>query len=497
MKTIIKITPAAFAAALVLISCSLKEELTSQASPDSFFRNEQQCKAALNSSYFQIKSIYNYPFFYAVECCTDLMFCPSTNKEARMQISPSDPGVATVVWNQSYYAIKNANCSIARISKSPLDEDVKKSLLAEGKIMRAFYYYLLTSFFGDVPFWEDEIVTSDDLSRITSLPRMSAVETRDKLISELNECVQWLPQERFCQNKENRAGAPMGYMLIAKMAMWNKEWNTAVAALEKLADIYGDLSQYPLSDVPFSVKNAPESIFEIQHKYVNGGIDFTMSLACICEPMREIGTDIYDGVSIPELGDRSTTYTAARPTAYYLSNYITRESADMRREMTLAWSYNGQPFNSVGTRPWLGPKFWCWGMESDSDGNNYKLFRYADAVLMLAECYAEAGRKDEAVAELNKVKTRAGIKPYPRFKTREAFLEELMLERGRELIGEFHRKFDLVRWGNWYFQTSSYNDYSFLKNIHPWQEYFPIPDTEIALSGYNLDNNAYIGGQNR
>ncbi len=481
-------------AVLTLASCSLKEELTSQASPDTLFRNEQQCKAALNSSYFQIKTIYNYPYFYAVECCNDLLFCATTNKEARMQISPADPGVGATVWNSSYYAIKNANCSIARIDKAPLEEEVKKQLLAEGKILRAMYYYILTSFFGDVPFWENEIVTSEDLARVTSLPRMSATETRAALIEELRECVEWLPKRRFSEDPENRAGAPLGYMLIAKMAMWNQDWESAIEALRQIQGIYGDFSQYPLSDVPFSVRNAPESIFEIQHRYVNGGIDFTMALACVCMPKRETGTDIYDGVSIPELGDRSTTYSAARPTSYYLSNYMTRESADLRKGMTLAWDWKGQEFSTVSTRPWLGPKFWCWGMESDSDGNNYKMFRYADAILMLAECYAQSGMKEEAVAELNKIKERAGIKPYPRFKTLEAFMEELMLERGRELLGEFHRKFDLVRWGNWYFQTVSYNDYSYLKDVHPYHEYYPIPDTEIALSGYALDNNAYLGG---
>jgi len=330
MKTYFKIL---FVSFLALASCSLKEELTSNASPDSLFKNEQQCKAALNSSYFQIKTIYNYPFFYAVECCNDLMFCATSNKEARMQISPADPGVGATVWNSSYYAIKNANCSINRIAGAPLEDDVKKSLLAEGKIVRAMYYYVLTSFFGDVPFWENEIVTSEDLEAVTSLPRMSADNTRSTLIDELKECVEWLPKTRFCEDPENRAGAALGYMLIAKMAMWNKDWDTAIDALEQIRDIYGDFSQYPLSDVPFSVRNAPESIFEIQHRYVNGGIDFTMALACVCMPKREIGTDMYDGVSIPELGDRSTTYSAARPTSYFMANCISRESADLRKDL--------------------------------------------------------------------------------------------------------------------------------------------------------------------
>lgn len=44
------------------------------------------------------------------------------------------------------------NAAINGIENSPLEENEKLPLLGEGKIMRAFYYYLLTSFFGDVPF---------------------------------------------------------------------------------------------------------------------------------------------------------------------------------------------------------------------------------------------------------------------------------------------------------------------------------------------------------
>ena len=61
-----------------------------------------------------------------------------------------------------------------------------------------------------------------------------------------------------------------------------------------------------------------------------------------------------------------------------------------------------------------------------------------------------------------------------------------------ELLGEFQRKFDLVRWGVWYKRTYEYSDYDALKNnLRPCHEYYPIPDTEVALSEGALDNKAY------
>ena len=99
----------------------------------------------------------------------------------------------------------------------------------------------------------------------------------------------------------------------------------------------------------------------------------------------------------------------------------------------------------------------------------------------------------EAIACLNEVRTRAGLDPIEGLaSSKEALLEEIQRERGRELLGEFQRKFDLVRWGVWYNQTYNYTDFATVRaNILHCHEYYPIPDEEVALSDNQLDNNAY------
>jgi hypothetical protein len=101
-------------------------------------------------------------------------------------------------------------------------------------------------------------------------------------------------------------------------------------------------------------------------------------------------------------------------------------------------------------------------------------------------------QETESMKYLNMVKERAMIKPYTKFKGYPHLMDEIRNERGRELIGEFQRKYDLVRWGIWYQAVVDYSDYQALKdNIQPCHEYYPIPDTEVIYSGNNLDNNAY------
>ena len=87
------------------------------------------------------------------------------------------------------------------------------------------------------------------------------------------------------------------------------------------------------------------------------------------------------------------------------------------------------------------------------------------------------------------------------------FMQELQQESARELFGEFTRRHNLVRWGIWYDQVVNHSKYpSDTKNVSkggkdndiiayvkegPCREYYPIPDQQIVLSNYNLDNKEY------
>ena len=486
--TVIKIS---FLLALLpmVLSC-LDENGNSVVRPENFYQNVEQCTAALNGCYIPLRSIYGFTFLMATEAVTDLASANnSAQYDAKLMISPAGSGCGPNVWKQCYIGVRNANACVYGIENSPLSQKEQAPLVAEAKILRAFYYYILTSFFGDVPFYRDYIRTDDDLKRIAALPRMDAAATRASLIDELELCVPDLDQKRTSEIEGNRMGAPVGWMLIAKMAMWNKEWNTALSSLSHLDKIYGNLSRYPLEDLWFSRKNTPESIFEIQHEYEPGGIDYTSNCACALMPYpRTAGTYIYNNVDIPELGKEATCWSPVRPTVYMRNTVMPANVQDNRRDMNMVSSWNNHNF----TNTWMGPKFWCFGMIGTRDSNNYPVFRYADAVLMSAECYCETGEYQKAIDKYDEVRARAGASPYGAFKSYLRLLEEIRKERGRELFGEFQRKFDMVRWGVWYQNTLLYNSYNLVQeNIKPCHEYYPIPDEQVRASGGALDNDEY------
>ena len=506
MKTRIYMFFAAIAVAAVAGSCSLEENPEYFVNKKQFYKNREQCEAAVNACYNQLKNIYTFRMLTLTDAHSDIIYeAAPTVTEARLELSPAQPGGGEDIWKRCYQMIMYANSAIAGIETSPISDDEKNPLLAEAVIMRAFHYYLLTSFWGDVPFYTDDVCTTEIMNRITRLPRMSAVETRRYLIEELNEYVDYLPQIRTSENTGNRAGAAVGLMLIGKMAMWNAAkdtdapseeywWDIALDALTRLKGIYGDLNQYSIEDIMFRNKNTAESIFEVQHTYTSGGVIYTSNLACVCMPYQSVsesGTNVFDGVEVEELGNDANVWTPARPNVYFCSGLQTRGSDDLRAAINMAWEYNGKEFKSVNTRPWMGPKFWCPHMRDGYDSNNYKIFRYADAVLMMSECYHAKRDVENMLSCLNEVKTRAGLPAYS-FRSWEKALTEIQDERARELFGEFQRKFDLVRWGIWYSRVSEINDYQLLRtNIRPCHEYLPIPDKQVTYSGYMLDNKEY------
>ena len=480
--------------ALCAVSClvcsCLDEDTSSIVTPDEFFTSVQQCQAAVNSSYIPLKTIYDFRYMIAVEAVTDLASANGNAQvDARLLISPASSGIGPTIWQQGYIGVRNTTCAIHGMEICDLEPSEIFRPMCEAKILRAYYYYILTSFFGDVPFYEDYVKTVEDLKRVSSLPRMSAVETRNSLCEELMAFAPQMEQIRSSEEKENRVGAAMAWMLIAKMRMWNKQWSEALVALEHLKEIYGDLSQYSLDDIPFRFKNTPESIFEIQHTYEKGGVSYASNCACICMPHpRSESSCTYDGVDIPELGNEAVVWSPLRPTSYLTNSVMPASVSDNRRGFSLVSSWNGHNFS----RTWLGPKFWCPGMYSSYDSNNYKVFRYADAVLMMSECYCELEDNVKAIACLDEVKSRAGLSHYGPFRTTEKLRDEIRKERARELFGEFQRKYDLVRWGIWYKFTMQYNTYTEVQqNIRPCHEYYPIPDEQVVASGYKLDNDAY------
>lgn len=533
------------------ISCSLKEKIMSYTEGDKYYRSVEQIKTGLNACYSPLKLIYtNMGFWEMCECATDLMYLNIDNQiDAVCDIAPARPGAASLVWQRGYQGVSRTNNMIfytdRAVSEGYIDENEAAPLYAEASVLRSFYWYILTSTFGDVPFYTER-VTEENRTRIVKLPRMSAAEIRNFCIGELRKNLSAMPARRtYDSGTDYRVGRALGLMLGGRLCLWNKDWDGALEFFGQLETIYGDLSQYPLSDVPFSVKYSRESIWEVPNIYEANGLQIVGTLASWTTPLRaqnivsdefaqeDIISDIYYGIGIPELGSHAMTYTSVRPTPFLCQNLLPYLSDDLRSgeysngsktarggSGNLAWRWLGYDPDDAGrtgekqvmffgsknadgtwsrmnqsSTPWMGNKFWCPDMRSTRDANNYKIFRYAGAVLGLAEANLMKGDVASSLHYLNMVRSRACLSDLSLADVggnADLLMEEIRRECAKELLGEYNRKFDLVRWGIWYERTRQYNTGSLIsQNVRPCNRYWPIPADQVAASGGVLTNKEY------
>jgi hypothetical protein len=104
---------------------------------------------------------------------------------------------------------------------------------------------------------------------------------------------------------------------------------------------------------------------------------------------------------------------------------------------------------------------------------NWKVIRYADVLLMLAEALNENGKTGEALIHLNLVRKRSGLGGFSNLSANEA-REKIYSERRLELHLEGHRWFDLVRTGRALATLSSLG-------IQPFMTVFPIPLVQMQI----------------
>ena len=148
--------------------------------------------------------------------------------------------------------------------------------------------------------------------------------------------------------------------------------------------------------------------------------------------------------------------------------------------------------------------------------NGYRMIRYADILLLAAECQAQNNTDDLGLAYVNQIRARAAnaagfvmeddgvtpaanyvISPYVSFANKSEALSAILMERKLELGMEGHRWFDLKRFG---VSVTAINDYlaysgtlgqSYLLNpsYDASNDLYPIPQRQIDVSNGTLVQN--------
>jgi starch-binding outer membrane protein, SusD/RagB family len=111
-------------------------------------------------------------------------------------------------------------------------------------------------------------------------------------------------------------------------------------------------------------------------------------------------------------------------------------------------------------------------------GVNQRVYRYADVLLMLAECEAEAGTPAQAAVYINEVRSRVGVAmPAITLTTKNDALKAVMHERAVELCAEEVASIDILRWRKKGYYPSITTD-----PVPGQVSLFPIPASEISAN---------------
>lgn len=413
-----------------------------------FFRTETDLRQAVNGAYSSLIGMGLTSYWLFGEMRSDnttYQYNPTDRgKEQRefideFLITATSPPVQQY-WQESYTAISRCNDVLDHADKITMTGSARDQYTGEVKFLRAFHYFNLVRQFGGVPL---RLSSVQSPAESTSKGRATESEVYSQIISDLTDAAVKLPV-KYTGPDIGRATQGAASALLGKVYLTQKKYADALASLQKVSG-YLLLPDYASVFDPANKNNA-ESIFEIQ--YLGTKPELASNFLYQFAP--------YTSGSIVT-GDAGTQLASNSgwniPTQDMMEAY---EPGDTRKAASLATGYTVADGTAVNI-PYV-KKYNHGFVDRGRTNDDFPLIRYADVLLMRAECLNEQGftANGEAFMWLNRVRQRAGLpektagnaNPALSVPDQAAFRNAVMQERRVELAFENQRWYDLVRSGS-------------------------------------------------
>jgi hypothetical protein len=359
----------------------------------------------------------------------------------------------------------------------------KEQVLAQATFLRAYYYFELVKWFGDVPLSVDKRILFGEQFNIDRTPK---ADVYAQIEIDLQFAASNLP---VVQDTPGRITKGAAQALLGKVYLYQQKYDLAATALETViaSNAYTLITDYN-SIFEEAGENNAESVFEVQ--YFDGqGAGFGC-LQC-SEGNVAVG---FSGVRNYTGPDFTSGFSFNVPDQEVVDAF---EAGDLRKEVAIldinAWATSTGATFGVGyehtgyfNRKYI-PRTRSANAQGDrnlTNPNNYRAIRFADVLLMAAEAFNRSTTPNDTKAQayLNRVRERAfGNTTNNIMASGNVLYDNILKERRVELVGEGHRFFDLVRTGK---AASEINGFEAGKH-----ELFPIPAIEIQLTGNRWSQN--------
>lgn len=359
------------------------------------------------------------------------------------------------LWARGFSGIFRANVLISKLPDIPMEDDLRNRFMAESKFLRAYFYFDLVRWFENIPLFKTPLSGGE----IYNVTQADPSEVFAFIIEDLTTAIPNLPNGVATATEDGRATAGAAKALLGKVYLNRGDYAMAAQLFEEVNGEPGSTSQYGyrllsnFNDLwKFDNKGNSESIFAVKatskKNWDNWGCIAcaegnwlnTMSAPRNYNRLDTTAPDYFSGWSFfvitPELesvmnGDPRYEKTIVNIQAMEDDGLITYEKGYMNTGYFLGKFLPMQSDVSVG------------GIDFGNFEQDMYDIRLADTYLLEAEALVMGGLNlGRAQALLDAVRSRVGLPSVP------VSMEAIKAERRFELVGEGHRWFDLIRWGD-------------------------------------------------
>jgi len=401
--------------------------------------------------------------------------------------------VINAIWTDAFSGIKRCNDVLGYLREENI-EDATPERIASAKaqvlVLRAFYANWLWKFWGNVPYYTENL-TAPYIAK-----QIPADELYVHMVSDIEAALELkaLPWKSDIASA-GRVTTAMAYMLYTEIVMYQNDTERYKKALGFMEEIIAS-PEYSLNpnyaDIfEQSGEWCSESIYEINYISENASRDWGA-------PLLAGGTVLPTLISPnnwPSGQDGHNTGWGFCPVR--LSTYEMYSADDTRRDAT-CWDVRA--FDGTYNKRYQDEGFFLQKYSARADGNagqvasgelnynnNWRIYRYAETLLNAAELIVNTGG-DIAKANryLNEVRHRAGLQI-----EKQPTIDNILDERHLEFVGEGKRYWDLIRTGK---AASVLVPDSYGYRTNTWsanKKHLPIPQSEIDKANGSLTQNPY------
>ncbi|MVM32911.1 RagB/SusD family nutrient uptake outer membrane protein [Spirosoma sp. HMF4905] len=466
-------------------------------------------------------------------------------------------GEANAKWNAMYEGIARCNSTLRSLASASSDVTAadKARISGEARFLRAHYYFELKRGFNMVPYVDE---TKDYGTGIEAVP--NSADIWPNIEADFKYAVDNLPAAQGAVGRANKWGATA---YLAKVYLYEKKYTEAKALFDQViaSGVTSDGKKYALvtnfqDNFNAAKDNSSESVFAIQAAANTGSSDnanpdlvlnFPYNTgsngpAGCCgffAPSFELANSFrVDANGLPMLDGSYNSAANQLKTDQGIASSapFTPDTGPVDPRLDWSLGRRGIPYLDWQVHPgldWIrdqtfaGPyspiKFVFYKAQDKSltDGSswtdgysaiNYNIIRYADVLLMAAECEVEVGSLATALSYVNMIRSRAKgtayvktsaganaanyqIGLYTAFADKASARAAVQFERKLELSGEGHRFYDLVRWGTASTVLNAFIayegklltvGYTGAKFTAGKDEYLPIPQQQIDSQGKSV-----------